>query len=506
MVSSVGGARRRSPAEAHAAIERFLDASRQPILLEAGADRFPLVPGQFAVEFRDGLLSVQAWDETRNHVRRVTGLIEEKPGKLTLAIEKFPKREGSLQLIDVARPALAGVARQERRLSFREEFRRLLAREFAGWKISELSSELDLQHSLSPAYSRALLRKGGSGLAAIGASAGSRDVDGALSFGLIWLDYLRRREPRLAIEGLALFLPQGREKTTCLRLRFLDAGAAKHLAYVYSPEGFAARVDLNDYGNLDTRLEPCRDPAAGLSRRVLEWIERLARLPHVERVGRTGGAVSLCVRGTEFARALGDTLEFGLERRTPAGESNLAEIEAMARELARMRSPDAADRGNPLYRQQPESWLESRIRERLEEVDPALAGSPIYSQAPSFAAGERGLLDLLAVERSGRLAVLELKASEDVHLPLQALDYWMRVQWHLTRGEFGQQGYFPGIPLRKEPPRLLLVAPSLHFHPTTETILRFFTPEIQVERIGLGVEWRRKLKVAFRLRGCEGRG
>jgi hypothetical protein len=89
---------------------------------------------------------------------------------------------------------------------------------------------------------------------------------------------------------------------------------------------------------------------------------------------------------------------------------------------------------------------------------------------------------------------------------LQALDYWMRVQWHLRRGEFGQQGYFPGIPLGNEPPRLLLVAPSLHFHPTTETILRYFAPEIPVERIGLGLEWRRTLKVAFRLLGCEGRG
>jgi hypothetical protein len=112
------------------------------------------------------------------------------------------------------------------------------------------------------------------------------------------------------------------------------------------------------------------------------------------------------------------------------------------------------------------------------------------------------VLDLLACDRQGRLAVLELKASADVHLPLQALDYWVRVKWHLDRGEFPASGYFPGIELRPEPPRLLLVSPSLDFHPTTETILGFFSPAIAVERIGLGVEWRRELRVMYRLAGA----
>src|SRR5581483_5886819 len=111
--------------------------------------------------------------------------------------------------------------------------------------------------------------------------------------------------------------------------------------------------------------------------------------------------------------------------------------------------------------------------------------------------------DLLAADASGRLAVIELKACADIHLPLQALDYWIRVAWHLQRGEFSAHGYFPGLQLRPDPPRLLLVSPSLEFHPTTETILGFFAPGIEVERIGLAVEWRRGLETMFRLRGAE---
>src|ERR1035438_10401913 len=51
--------------------------------------------------------------------------------------------------------------------------------------------------------------------------------------------------------------------------------------------------------------------------------------------------------------------------------------------------------------------------------------------------------------------------------------------------------------------RLLLVAPSLEFHPSTETLLEFFSPAIEVERVGIGVEWRKGLQVMFRLTGSE---
>src|SRR5262245_43496722 len=82
-----------------------------------------------------------------------------------------------------------------------------LARQFPDWRIVELSTAPDLHHSLSPSYPRALLRKGNSGLAAIGAAEDSLDPDGALTFGLIWLHYLRRRETRLFIRGLVILLP-----------------------------------------------------------------------------------------------------------------------------------------------------------------------------------------------------------------------------------------------------------------------------------------------------------
>ena len=268
--------------------------------------------------------------------------------------------------------------------------------------------------------------------------------------------------------------------------------------FVYGPDGAEDRVDLADYGNLDTSLTHSRQSSPEQPGSVETWVDRIAMCEGVERVLRNDGSTSLRVRGLEFARATATALSYGVETRRTATASNLAEIEHLAGELARMRSADAANRENPLYARSPEGWLESRVRAGIQEIDAALAPAPIYGQVPAFTAGDRDVIDLLAADHTGRLAVLELKATEDIHLPMQALDYWMRVKWHAARNEFTPAGYFPGLQLRADPPRLLLVAPALAFHPSNEIVLRYFSPDVQIERIGVGLEWRKKLKVMFR--------
>src|SRR5208283_5355730 len=97
----------------------------------------------------------------------------------------------------------------------------------------------------------------------------------------------------------------------------------------------------------------------------------------------------------------------------------------------------------------------------------------------------------------------EIKVAADLQLPFQALDYWLRVRKHLAAGDFERLGYFPGIPISRDAPRIVLVAPSLEFHSTTETIIGALTPRIEFTRIGLGANWRKELRVMFRLRGAE---
>ncbi|MGD0047944.1 MAG: hypothetical protein ABSE42_13125 [Bryobacteraceae bacterium] len=484
--------------EARAAIEAFLEGARQPALLEPGEELLPLGDGNFALELRGARLTLQAWDRTRNLTRRVTGVGVTSAGRLEMVVERFARREGRMYLLDLARRAGVEMGRRSGRMVFRERFRLFLRRQFPEWTLAELSTEPNLEHSLSPAFPRAFLRHGQHGWAAIACPEGG-DAAGVVSFGLIWLAYLRRREHRVTVEGLALYLPEGHEGAAALRLLCLNAAAARFELFRYSSEDFVAAVDPRDHGNLDTRLEPFRRPAPGAGAR---W-RGLAALPGVEQVLKSGGRTSLRVRGIEFAELDGEDLSFGLGQRRPAAGHRMEEIERVAEALERARSPETADRGHPLYRQYPEAWLESQARAHLQILDATLRPEPVYGQVPAFAGGERGILDLLAVDHAGRLVVVELKASADLHLPLQALDYWIRVKWHLDRREFASAGYFPGIELDAGPPRLLLVAPSLEFHPSSETILEFFSPSIEVERVGIGVEWRRGLQVMFRLSGSE---
>ncbi len=150
-------------------------------------------------------------------------------------------------------------------------------------------------------------------------------------------------------------------------------------------------------------------------------------------------------------------------------------------------------------RLQPEP-LESRVIPRLDPQH-------VYAQVPAIAgASDRGLLDLLGVTADGRLAVIELKVDDDLHFALQGLDYWIRVRHHHLQhadtatgmGEFQLHGYFRGVQLSPLEPRLYLVAPSLHIHPATETILRYFSPRVEWNLLALDERWRQQIRVVWR--------
>jgi hypothetical protein len=222
---------------------------------------------------------------------------------------------------------------------------------------------------------------------------------------------------------------------------------------------------------------------------------------------------------------------------------------------------------DPLYRAAPERWLESALRKDLapltrnlgpvpncthlqsvdafaNDVDPDTRGNRaessdrstsnsfyaaranpaslasraiprldprhVYSQVPAIAgADDHGLLDLLGVTADGRLAVIELKADDDLHFALQGLDYWIRVRHHHLQsadpatglGEFQRHGYFNGVQLSPLPPRLYLVAPALRIHPATETVLRYFSPRVEWNLLALDERWREQIRVVWRRSG-----
>jgi hypothetical protein len=178
--------------------------------------------------------------------------------------------------------------------------------------------------------------------------------------------------------------------------------------------------------------------------------------------------------------------------------ANAANLEKLLRDLDLHRSSLAEDANHPMYRAAPERWLETLVLEDPSRLDAQLDSRHLYSQVPALAAGDRGVLDLLGVTRRGRLVIIELKASEDIQTPMQAVDYWLRVRRHQREGDFARHGYFTDVELDPAPPLIWLVAPGFRFHPSVEIITKYLSPEIHIMRIGLNENWRRGLRVVFR--------
>ena len=476
-------------------VESFIASAVQPSLLDAGEEPLRLVPGQWEVREWNGRLVLEAWDGERSLARKILRLTEQKRDRLRFATERFPRAEGETQIADLAAPGGLDLRRQTSRRAFSARFRLMLARQFPGWRVTEVSNEPNLELSFSPLYARALLRMGSQAVAAIAASPGSSEPAGIVAQGLLWLDWVRRRERKLTVGTLVYFLPEGLQRDAVRRVALLDPRAAAFHLHTFDERDRTAPADFADIGNAESSVPPCHRP--------LEPNSDPCPVPAIEgvdRVAHADGSVRLRVNGLEFAQWSCGALRCGIGRRRIGSH---AEVEAMARELLRLRRADAEDRQHPLYSQFPEGWLEAAVRANPQIVDAGLRPAPLYGQVPVFTDPGRDVVDLLGVDHDGRLAILELKAGTDLQLPFQALDYWIRVNRHLQARDFERQGYFPGVTLRRDAPRILLAAPALAFHSSSETVLSFLQPGIDVTRVGLAEDWRRGLRVMFRLRGAE---
>jgi hypothetical protein len=142
--------------------------------------------------------------------------------------------------------------------------------------------------------------------------------------------------------------------------------------------------------------------------------------------------------------------------------------------------------------------MQSLVMQDVSRIEITLDPEHVYEQVFAQAGGQHGILDLLLVTRTKRLAILELKATENPDLPFEAADYWLRIRRHQAQGDLARYGYFSGFPLQAAPPVVYLVAPALRFHPATDTILRYSTAEMDIVRVGLAESWRRGLRVAMR--------
>jgi hypothetical protein len=514
-----------SAAELSRVLEAYFAQHPHGAVIEEGRVLFDMSSAKYALSSEYDRCVLHLWSEERNLVRTVVG-VDPKHEVLRLHVKRFGQAKPQLLQIVPNRDQRTPTTRTAARTKYLHMLERVLGRSFPDFDVDGMRNAMDLEHSFGPAYARGTLLRGGAAWAVVGVGSDEMQptIDGVLTLGILWLAYCREHAGgRRLFEGLKVVVPHGTSETTRARMAWMNSALAKWELYELDERtDELIRMDPADQGNLDIRLahafsrETALERARGGIERVFSLLPELAS-GMVEVRPRSAAEVAFLLHGLEFARvrqgvaansfARHNEITFGAGANETALTEETEELfSELVGRLLESRHPGGSMK-DPLFRLQPERWLESVLRQELSEIEPGIVRQYVYSQVPAFAAGDRGMLDLLTVNNGGRLLVIELKADEDMHLPLQGLDYWLRVRKLQGvsaqtggRNTLCRHGYFPGIELAAAPPLLHFIAPALRIHPANETVLRYFSPEVDWTLIALDEHWRERRRVVFRKR------
>jgi hypothetical protein len=405
----------------------------------------------------------------------------------------------------------------ERRARYSTLLPQLINEHFTDATIQRVNTRSKFSQAQPSQYARLLLKRKRETVLALGLNEGETqtDIDNIITAGLAW--WSERKTPA---QTLWLCVPHDRSQTVLERLTLLETSS------------LALQIECFEINESDRTMLACRPVSQAellsVHPRGLLWPETKAAPPGLWRKRIVNLAPDLIevredanqkferyqLHGLEFARTKGETRErvwFGVPNypdeiaakfdfqtdaaRRELTERNFPQLEKLVREILAYRRAASSDLRHPFYRLRSEAWLESLLRRDIRVLDTTLDPRFVYAQVPAWIGDERSMLDLLTVNHRGRLVVIELKAAEDAQLPLQGLDYWLRVEQARVRGEFQRRGLFAGIKLADQSPLLYLVAPRLRFHRSFNLVAHAIAPDIEAYRIGLNTNWRAGVKV-----------
>lgn len=508
-------------AKARYEIERAMIDCAEMSLFIGDVRAATLARGNFEFSVEWGKLIFAWWDEGVSQSWRVTAY-EIDRGELRLRAACGMARE--MTVLTLRDPAEWREMRErenlplgERRRVYAETLSRLITKSFDGARIERATIGSSRSRSGLGRYARFVLKSDGEKILAIGVgeAESQADVDGMVAAGLVeFAAFNEKRDEKDRAKRLWFCLPKGRSQTAMERVTLLDVWR------------LSARIEcfeVDEDGEEMTNVRPVTQDELlnshpreviwpGASTPDERWSERIVNLaPDLIETRRDAksGRARFEIKGLEFARlSASGQAKFGVAGLRSEGEANLValkesnfgELESLVREIVRYRSADCLDRRHPFYLLRAEAWLESLLRRDIRRLDAVFDDRFVYSQIPAWRADERSVIDLLTVNREGRLAVIEIKAAEDPQLPLQGTDYWLKVEQGRLRNEFKKRGMFEGVAIADGAPLLYLVAPRLRFHRTFATVARCISPRIEVYRIGVNTNWREGVKVHTRER------
>jgi hypothetical protein len=380
-----------------------------------------------------------------------------------------------------------------------------------GAKVERASLSPGARRGQPGRYARILLRLKHERIAVTGLVTAGKpsDADAFLAAALLWFKRIGERARAPYIQQLRLLAETDLIKPVLQRVALLRQ-SLRDVVTVYEVD-----QQLTDLTYVDV---PTREEL---------WKRRLRRFPptlptafsyaaaHIKSISPNAIDVvsarqgeTLRYFGLPFARVrrvMGtERVWFGLEgsRRRLLDEKSEREFQNLLVDLQEHRTASTADRHHALYRNAAEAWLESLLRRDITKLDPGLIIAPLHAQFRTARGGTTSArpIDLLALRHDGRLAVIELKVSEDREHVLQGVDYWQRVEAQRRRGHISRAKLFGERKIKNEPALIYLVAPTLRVHPAFNTLARSIAPDIEIYRFDINEDWRTGVRVMRRVR------
>ena len=497
-------AERQERLQLKARIEGWIEQQIEPVLYLQGRRVDRLNQVCFKLDCVVKSLVLNCRNRRMNLHARVLQASRDDFGTVALRAELW----GRIEIFEI-RPAFETPVRRplpEMRSDFQRTVENLIRRNFAAAQILKSTVSSDLEHSLSGKYVRLRFRSGRSGWVAIaaGPQENQATVDGLLSGGLLWRGFLRERG--LACQDKLLLLgPSKKLLVLKSRLAWISgAGCDIQLMAMDSETETLTPVDLGDCGNLDTALTQVQTLSDGKAVDDDERVRRVLGLaPQQITWSRSENSkgVAFRIRGFEFAHLhLGYRSKLTFGQDMPAvvrTEADWGRLKDTVEQVLAEQGPSLRGRNSKCV-PRPERWLESLLLRDIQCIDARLDPRCVYPQVPALLGGDRGMIDILSVTREGRLVILELKVSEDMELPMQGLDYWLRVRWHNARNEFQVRGYFPGVTVSPLPPLLYFVCPQFRYHASFPALAGYLDPSIPTVQVGINENWREGVRVLLR--------
>ncbi|HEX8176113.1 MAG TPA: hypothetical protein VF543_13415 [Pyrinomonadaceae bacterium] len=432
-------------------------------------------------------------------------------GKLLFEARRGAGRERALlELIPrISARALAEEVSANRR-SRCARLAELACAQLPGATIERASLSLGAGFNQPGPFARILLKHSRASIAVTGimADAHARRVDALLSSTLVW--FLRLREKSRSPLNLKLWIAVEKPCIEALRQRaaLLSPDLIRAISlYELAPDS-GSLTPVNKYeleelfDSRPPRISSYRAEPGETAARII------ALLPEAIDAVRARHGDTLRFHGLPFARVRRvlnqERVWFGLDasKRKLLNDDTMEDWQKLLSELIEHRRAGTTARHHALYSRAPEAWLESILRRDITRLDPGLRLAPLHAQfraAQTKLAGSRPV-DLLALRRDGRLAVIELKVSEDREHVLQGADYWRRVETYRRRGAITRSRLFDDAEISDEPPLVYLVAPALSFHSSFRNLAGALRTEIELYRFDLNEDWRAGVRVIRRER------